>query len=199
MIRTSFLHPMIDAAARLGEDIVCARLAQKAFERRSVHKYAFTVAPVSGRRARATGGSDGGNGAGGKGLVAVLPDLGQIVSVGEGGSALVCHREGLSLSYLRRSFLRIGRAAILEKVRSGCEVDLRQSFVCFAFVVFWDVGYSSFPVFVFGMATVARLPLDAGGGCGGIILEIPYHTSTTSINHARFSAQPLHHTSSVSV
>lgn len=133
MVQQSFLHPIIDAAARLGEEVLCARAAQDAFERRSVHKFVFAVAPINSyaapaRRPGVTSArhSDAGSvncGAasathcesGFRGL-AVVPELGQVVSVA-GKSTLVCHRETLSLPYLRRSFLRIGRSAAWGEVR----------------------------------------------------------------------------------
>lgn len=107
MVQQSFLLPIVHAAARLGEEVLSARAAQKAFETRSVHKFVFTVTPVNRDDAvlAATNGESGG----GRGL-AVLPELGQVVSV-TGKSTLTCHREASSLPYLRRSFLRIGRRA----------------------------------------------------------------------------------------
>lgn len=107
MIRTSFLYPMVDAAAHLGEDVLSARAAQSAFERRFVNKYAFVIAPVQSRMATSPG--DDGGGDSSRGL-SCLPSLGQVVSVRD-KSTLVCHRETLSLSYLRRSFLSIGWSA----------------------------------------------------------------------------------------
>lgn len=119
MVKNHLLQPIIDAAARLGEEVLSSRAAQKAFERRSVHKYAFTVAPLYFPEASPThhisdGGRNGGNGRG----IAVFPELGQVVSV-SGKSTLVAHRESLSLQYLRRSFLRIGPRAAWGKVRKG--------------------------------------------------------------------------------
>lgn len=113
MVWNSVLGPIIDTAANLGEQVLCARAAQSAFERRSVSKYAFTVAPVSIGGSRSTDRIDD------KGRtcrgIAVLPDLGKVVSV-IGKSTLVCHQETLSLVYLRRSFLAVGRSAIHGKV-----------------------------------------------------------------------------------
>lgn len=100
MIRLSLLYPVVDEAARLGEDVVRARAAQRSFERRPVEKSAFAVVPI---------GDLGGGGRGGRGL-SLLPGLGQALSV-RGHATLVRHQETLSLSYLRRSFLRIGRGA----------------------------------------------------------------------------------------
>lgn len=107
MVKSQFLLPMVDVAARLGEEVLRARAAQNAFERRSVHKYTFTVAPLHG------GGGGSGSGRG----IAVFPELGQVVSV-SGKSTLVGHREALSLQYLRRSFLRIGRRSAWGEVRT---------------------------------------------------------------------------------
>lgn len=115
MVRHHFLRPIVDAAARLGEEVLSARAEQIAFERRSVHKFAFTVVPLHGGRGSAaqqrSGAGIGGGGGGGAGRgIAVFPRLGQVVSV-SGKSTLVSHREALSLQYLRRCFLRIGRRA----------------------------------------------------------------------------------------
>lgn len=124
MVKNSFLYPIVDTAAGLGEDVLSARAAQKAFERRSVHKYAFTVVPLRGggistsnhggdrSGSDARGGRSGGSGRG----ISVFPELGQVVSV-SGNSTLVSHRETLSLQYLRRNFLKIGRQAVWGKVR----------------------------------------------------------------------------------
>lgn len=112
MVRTSFLDPIVEAAARLGEDVVCARAAQLAFERRLVHKYIFTVAPASGGEASTAIGGGGGDSRRG---LAVLPQLGQVISVA-GKANLVCHQESLPLRYLRKSFLSIGRGSAWGKV-----------------------------------------------------------------------------------
>lgn len=107
MIRNSFLNPIIDAAACRGEGVLSARAAQEAFERRPIYKHVFTVTPVH------DGGgtmSDEGGGNGSIRGVSCFPHLGQVISVKD-KSMLVCHRETLSLSYLRRSFLGIGRSA----------------------------------------------------------------------------------------
>lgn len=119
MIKNHFLQGIIDAAARLGEEVLSSRAAQKSFERRPVHKYAFTVAPLHSAGALRThpGSGAGRSGERGRGI-AVFPELGQVVSV-SGKSTLVAHRESLSLQYLRRSFLRIGRHAAWGKVRNG--------------------------------------------------------------------------------
>lgn len=109
MVQQSFLHPIVDAAARLGEEVLSARAAQKAFETRPVHKFVFAVTPVNCDVVSAVHGESGHRG------LAILPELGQVVSV-SGKSTLVCHRETSSLSYLRRSFLRIGRRAAWGKV-----------------------------------------------------------------------------------
>lgn len=122
MVQTSFLYPIVDAAACLGDDVLAARAAQNAFERRSVHKFAFTVAPLYGGGASTT---TGGGGECGRGL-AVLPELGQVVSVA-GKSTLVCHRETVLLSYLRRSFLRIGRRAAWGEVCQYCDRRQRRT------------------------------------------------------------------------
>lgn len=100
MIHLSILYPVVDTAARLGEAVVAARTKQLAFERRAVHKYAFAIARVGDVE-------DGGEG--NRGL-SWLPSIGQLVAVRE-SDTLVCHQEKLSISYLRRSFLRIGRGA----------------------------------------------------------------------------------------
>lgn len=120
MVKNHVLRPVVDAAARLGEEVLSSRAAQKAFELRPVHKYAFTVAPLRSGEASPTqhsSGGDGGGHSGGSGRgIAVFPGLGQVVSV-SGKSTLVAHREKLSLQYLRRSFLRIGRRAAWGEVR----------------------------------------------------------------------------------
>lgn len=122
MVQNAFLYPIVDAAVELGEDVLSARAAQKAFERRPVHKYAFTVVPLRGGASTANyvrddaSGNVGGDGSGGSGRgISVFPELGQVVSV-SGKSTLISHRETLSLQYLRRSFLRIGREAVYGKV-----------------------------------------------------------------------------------
>lgn len=107
MVQQSFLLPIVDAAARLGEEVLSARVAQKAFEARSVHKFVFAVTPV--HRDDAVSAATNGESGGGRGL-AVLPELGQVVSV-TGKSTLTCHRETSPLPYLRRSFLTIGSRA----------------------------------------------------------------------------------------
>ena len=114
MVLDSLLGPIIETAVRLGERVLSARAAQSTFERRAVPKYAFTVAPACVGRSRAIleGGDDGYTNRG----IAVLPELGKVVSVA-GKSTLVCHQETLSLIYLRRSFLAIGRSASRGKVR----------------------------------------------------------------------------------
>lgn len=129
MVKNSVLRPIIDNAARLGEDVLSARAAQSAFERRSVHKYVFAVVPLRGGGVSPTG-HDGGSGRG----VAVFPELGQVVSV-SGKSTLVSHRETLSLQYLRRSFLSIGRRSAWGEVRfsahvffCSCSQSVRYSF-----------------------------------------------------------------------
>ena len=124
MVKNHVLQPIIDAAARLGEGVLSSRAAQKAFERRSVHKYAFTVAPLHGAEASPTYHScDPGRGGGRGRRMVVFPELGQVVSVC-GNSTLVAHRESLSLQYLRRSFLRIGHHAAWGKVRSGRRIHV---------------------------------------------------------------------------
>eukprot|EP00903_Cladosiphon_okamuranus_P006300 g6178.t1 len=121
MVKNHLLHPIVDAAVRMGEEVLSSRAAQKAFERRSVHKYAFTVTPLYCAEASPTHISDGGrNGGNGRGI-AVFPELGQVVSV-SGKSTLVAHQESLSLQYLRRSFLRIGRRAAWGEISA---VDFR--------------------------------------------------------------------------
>lgn len=119
MVQQSFLLPIVDAASHLGEKVVSARAAQKAFETRSVHKFVFAVTSVHRGDVvpAATHAENGGD----RGL-AVLPELGQVVSVA-GKSSLVCHREASSLPYLRRSFLRIGRRAAWGEVwiRKKCK------------------------------------------------------------------------------
>lgn len=107
MIRASFLYPMVDEAAGRGEAVLAARAAQEAFESRAVHKYAFPIAPV-GEAAEAGAA---------RRRVSCLPQLGQTLAPA-GDAMLVRHRETLPLSYLRRSFLRIGRAAF-GQVRGG--------------------------------------------------------------------------------
>lgn len=120
MVKNHILYSIVDAAARLGGEVLSSRAAQKAFERRSVHKYVFTVAPLHGGEAWPTQHSSDGGRSGGSGRgIAVFPELGQVVSV-SGKSTLVAHRENLSLQFLRRSFLRIGRRAAWGKVRGRC-------------------------------------------------------------------------------
>lgn len=138
MVRNHVLHPIVDAAARLGEEVLSSRAAQKAFERRSVHKYVFTVAPLRCAAPLPTQRSSGG----GRGRgVAVFPELGQVVSV-SGKSTLVAHRESLSLQYLRRSFLRIGRRAAWGKVR---KVDVLLSWACRHVLTFHRLVWHSKP------------------------------------------------------
>lgn len=119
MIRNSFLNPIIDAAARRGEGVLSARAAQEAFERRPVRKDVFTVTPVDCGEGKTT---DDGERDGSIRGVSCFPHLGQVISVRD-KSTLVCHRETLSLSFLRRSFLGIGRSA-WGKVRvvGTCEI-----------------------------------------------------------------------------
>lgn len=92
--------------------MLSARAAQNSFERRPVDKYAFTIAKLNGGGpsiASREGGADGSRG------LAISPELGQVISVGE-KSNIICHRETLSLSYLRRNFLKIGRRGAWEEV-----------------------------------------------------------------------------------
>lgn len=137
MVKNHLLQPIVDAAARLGEDVLSSRAAQKSFERRSVHKYAFTVAPLRCAEASPAHHSSGAGRSGGSGGgIAVFPELGQVVSVSE-KSTLVAHRESLSLQYLRRSFLRIGRHAAWGKVRNGGDEPwwVRERAGAFSFLV----------------------------------------------------------------
>lgn len=120
MVRNSVLGPIVETAANLGEQVLRARAAQSAFERRSVPKYAFTVVPASIGGSRSTNAIDD-NGHTCRGI-AVLPELGEVVSV-TGKSTLVCHQETLSLAYLRRSFLAVGRSAIHGKVCTFLYLD----------------------------------------------------------------------------
>lgn len=148
MVKNHVLRPIIDTAARLGEEVLSSRAAQEAFERRSVHKYAFTVAPLHCAEASPTQhGSDGGRSGGSDRGIAVFPEIGQVVSV-SGKSTLVAHREILSLQYLRRSFLRIGRRAVWGKVRTG------------NVVLSWECGYVlKFGRLILVLSTIHRLLL----------------------------------------
>lgn len=144
MVKNHILQPIIDAAARLGEEVLSSRAAQKAFERRSVHKYAFTVAPLHCAETLPTHhSSDPRRGYGSGRGIAVFPKLGQVVSV-SGKSTLVAHQEGLSLQYLRRSFLRIGRRAAWGKVRKGNDRVACAS-VPVPSRVWWQIWHSNRP------------------------------------------------------
>lgn len=118
MVRTSFIYPIVVAATQLGEGVLSARAAQKAFECRPVHKYTFVVTPLDGgdeggALTKCTGSEDGDSG--GRRVVS-LPEFGHVLSV-QGKSTLVRNRQALSLSYLRRVFLGIGRRAAWGEVR----------------------------------------------------------------------------------
>lgn len=119
MVKHHFLRPIVDAAARLGEEVLSARAEQNAFERRSVHKFVFTVVPLHGGGVSTAQHRSGARVGGGSGRgLAIFPRLGQVVSV-SGKSTLVSRREALSLQYLRRCFLGIGRRAAWGEVRAG--------------------------------------------------------------------------------
>ncbi|CAM9744831.1 unnamed protein product [Scytosiphon promiscuus] len=135
MVKNAFLYPIVDTAVGLGENVLSARMSQKAFERRSVHKYTFTVMPLRGGETHTAnhgrdgagstvcGGRSSGSGRG----ICVFPELGQVVSV-SGKSTLVSQREALSLQYLRRSFLRIGREAVQGEITtSDFRAELRNN------------------------------------------------------------------------
>ncbi|CBJ33221.1 calmodulin-like myosin-light chain [Ectocarpus siliculosus] len=140
MVKNSVLRPIIDDAARLGEDVLSARAAQSAFERRSVHKYVFAVVPLRGGGVPPTG-HDSGSGRG----IAVFPEIGQVVSV-SGKSTLVSHRETLALQYLRRSFLRIGRRSAWGEI-SAAEIsaELRTNPILAAALAFPNGGGNEMP------------------------------------------------------